>query len=135
MAHAKRHTVTVCTDCRITGTACRPGLQLLDHLNACLSKIGASDNRDFAVEGTVCMAGCKRPCTIAFQASGKATYLFGDIEPDADIEALVMFAKLYGERPDGMTREAERPSGLGGKVLARIPASVLVSEQSGEHLQ
>ena len=34
-----------------------------------------------------------------------------------------------------MTREAERPRGLGGKVLARIPASVLVSEQSGEHLQ
>lgn len=135
MAPAKQHTVTVCTDCRITGTACRPGLKLLDHLNACLSKMDAADNRDFAVEGTVCMAGCRRPCTIAFQASGKATYLFGDIEPDADIEALVAFAKLYGERPDGMTREAERPRALGGKVLARIPASVLVSEQSGEHLQ
>lgn len=81
------------------------------------------------------MAGCDRPCTIAFQASGKATYLFGDIRPDTDIASLVDFADLYLRMPDGMTREAERPAGLRGKTLARIPAAILVSELAAEGVQ
>lgn len=135
MAHHPQHIITVCTDCRITGTACRPGLELLARLNDSLSRMGAASGPDFSIEGTVCMAGCKRPCTIAFQASGKATYLFGDITPDTDIAALVDFAALYAERPDGLTREAERPRGLGGKTIARIPAAFLVSEHHAERIQ
>jgi predicted metal-binding protein len=135
MAHHPQHTITVCTDCRIIGTACRPGLELLARLNDSLSRMGVARESDFSVEGTVCMAGCHRPCTIAFQASGKATYLFGDIAPDTDIGALVDFASIYAERPDGLTREAERPRGLGGKTIARIPAAFLISEHPGERIQ
>jgi predicted metal-binding protein len=135
MAHHPQHIITVCTDCRITGTACRPGLELLARLNESLSRMGVASGPDFSVEGTVCMAGCERPCTIAFQASGKATYLFGDIAPDTDIGALVEFASIYANRPDGLTREAERPRGLGGKTIARIPASFLVSEHYAERIQ
>lgn len=135
MAHHSKHIITVCTDCRITGTACRPGLQLLASLNESLSRMGVASGSDFSIAGTVCMAGCQRPCTIAFQASGKATYLFGDIAPDTDIAALVDFAMIYAQRPDGLTREAERPRGLGGKTIARIPAALLVSEHSGERIQ
>ncbi|WP_426232812.1 DUF1636 family protein [Pararhizobium sp. DWP3-4] len=135
MAHHPQHIITVCTDCRITGTACRPGLELLARLNDSLSRLDIAGGSDFSIEGTVCMAGCRRPCTIAFQASGKATYLFGDIAPDTDIRALVDFAVIFAERPDGLTREAERPRGLGGKTIARIPAVFLVSEQNGARIQ
>ena len=135
MAHHPQHIITVCTDCRITGSACRPGLLLLARLNDSLSRMGVASGSDFSIEGTVCMAGCRRPCTIAFQASGKATYLFGDIAPDTDIGALVDFASIYAERPDGLTREAERPRGLGGKTIARIPAAFLVSEHHAERIQ
>jgi predicted metal-binding protein len=100
-----------------------------------LERLGIDARSDFVIAGTVCMAGCDRPCTIAFQASGKATYLFGDIEPDADIDALVAFAELYVGLPDGMTREGQRPAGLRGKTLARIPAAVLISETAGELIQ
>lgn len=131
MAVSSNHKITVCTDCRITGAPCRPGLTLLARLNDSLSNIGVADNPDFSVEGTVCMAGCLRPCTIAFQASGKATYLFGDIDADADIPALVDFAGIYAGREDGLTREAERPQGLRGKTIARIPAAFLQSENAG----
>lgn len=34
-----------------------------------------------------------------------------------------------------MTRAAERPRGLNGKTLARIPAAMLVSEDIGWHFQ
>lgn len=135
MAHHPQHIITVCTDCRITGTACRPGLELLARLTDSLSRLGVASGSGFSIGGTVCMAGCRRPCTIAFQASGKATYLFGDITPDTDIGALVDFAATYAERPDGLTREAERPRGLGGKTIARIPAAFLLSEHRGERIQ
>ncbi|OJF91961.1 DUF1636 family protein [Pararhizobium antarcticum] len=132
---SNKHAITVCTDCRITGTPCRPGLELLARLNESLARLGRPLDRDFSVSGTVCMAGCTRPCTIAFQASGKATYLFGDILPDQDIDDLMAFAGLYAGRGDGLTRAAERPWGLNGKTIARIPAALVASELLGERLQ
>lgn len=128
MASLNTHAITVCTDCRITGDACRPGIELLARLNDSLGRLGLGPNADFAIQGTACMAGCRHACTIGFQASGKATYLFGDIDAGTDIDALVDFARLYAERKDGMTREGERPRALAGKVLARVPAAILVSE-------
>ncbi len=132
---ANKHTITVCTDCRITGTPCRPGLELLARLNDSLAALKQPLDQDFSVAGTACMAGCTRPCTIAFQASGKATYLFGDITPDQDIDDLIAFAGIYAGLADGMTREAQRPRGLNGKTIARLPAAVLASEQLAERLQ
>ncbi len=132
---SNKHTITICTDCRITGEPCRPGLELLARLNESLATLTRPLDPDFSVAGTVCMAGCSRPCTIAFQASGKATYLFGDIMPDHDIDDLVAFAGIYAGRTDGLTREAERPRGLNGKTIARIPAAFLASEKLGERLQ
>ena len=102
---------------------------LLRHLQAAISQAGAMLSDDFSLEGSVCMAGCERPCTVAFQATAKATYLFGDIEDAADIGALVSFARLYRDRPDGLTRESERPRALGGKTLARIPAAIVSAER------
>lgn len=72
--------------------------------------------------GTACMSGCARPCTAAFRAPGKATYMFGDLDPAADREALIEFAHLYAAREDGQTRLMERPKPLRRKTLGRIPA-------------
>ena len=61
---------------------------------------------------------------MAYSAPGKASYLFGDIDPDRDAADLIDFAHLYRSLPDGWCRESERPSGLAGKTIARIPAVV-----------
>lgn len=132
---SRQHKITVCTDCRFTGGPCVPGAELIKRLNLSIAALGAPLDRDFSIAGTVCMAACTRPCTIAFQATGKATYLFGDVSPEEDIDDLVRFATTYAERGDGMTRAAERPRGLKGKTLARIPAAMLVSEDLGGHFQ
>ncbi len=123
------HRITVCTNCRHVGKPCRPGLELLKHLQMAISQAGAALADDFCLEGSVCMAGCERPCTVAFQATAKATYLFGDIEDANDIDALISFARLYRDRPDGLTRESERPRALAGKTLARIPAAIVSAER------
>ncbi|MBB3571313.1 DUF1636 domain-containing protein [Rhizobium sp. BK491] len=134
-ANERMHRITVCTDCRHFGTPCKPGLRLLSQLQAAIAQAGTALSDDFSVAGSVCMAGCTRPCTVAFQATAKATYLFGDIEGEADIGELVAFARIYRERSDGMTRAAERSKTLAGKTLARIPSAMLSSESCPESLQ
>lgn len=129
MAHdTQPHCIMVCTTCRHTGTTCRPGYDLIAKLNAALAAAGPALSDDFQVSGTSCLAGCGRPCTVAFCAGTKATYLFGDIAKDCDIAALVEFARLYAERADGMSNSAERPDGLKGKTLARVPAAIIASK-------
>ena len=121
------HRITVCTSCRHTGTDCRPGHDLIRRLRAALDAAGGAVGRDFAVSGVACMAGCKRPCTVAYHADAKATYLFGDVEPDADIPDLVAFAQQYRSLPDGWC-STTRPGKLRTSTLARIPAALTVAE-------
>lgn len=68
-----------------------------------------------------CMAGCNRPLVVGFTAPNKASYLFGDIDPKRDADALLAFGALYARLDDGWCNEAARPEGLRGKTLARIP--------------
>ena len=123
---AKRHQILVCQSCRHKDSPCRPGLALLEKLRAAVSEAkGLAE--DFEISGTACMAGCDRPCTVAWRATGKATWLFGDIDPDADIDALVDFATLYQRLEDGWCRAADRPGKLATATLARIPAAMIVT--------
>lgn len=115
----RRHCITVCTTCRDPETRERPGADLIETLNAALAENGLAH---VSVEGAACMAGCSRPCTVAYQAEGKASYLFGDIEPARDVAVLVAFARQYAELEDGWCSSLQRPDGLKGKTLARMPA-------------
>ena len=75
----------------------------------------------FRLETVACLAGCERPLAVAFTAPAKAAYLFGDIDPDQDAEALLAFGRQYRALADGWCNEGQRPAGLRGKTLARIP--------------
>jgi predicted metal-binding protein len=130
-----RHQLILCTTCRKTGTDCRLGFELLQSLNrtADLGRAAGLPD-DFGIAGTACLSGCSRPCTVAFVADGKTSYLFGDIDPQEDLEALVEFARLYLAREDGMTRFNERPDALRGKCLARIPSALMMTEATEREL-
>ena len=107
---------------------CRPGFKLIAKLGDALRMAGPLVGDDFEVSGIACMAGCSRPCTVAYRASEKATYLFGDVDPDTDIDDLVAFARHYREMEDGWCSSAQRPGKLRQTTLARIPAALIVSE-------
>ena len=68
-----------------------------------------------------CMSGCTRDQTIAFRATGKTAYLFGDITAD-DLPDLQTFARLYAASPDGTFPDARALGNLRTKAIARIPA-------------
>ena len=115
-----RHRIHVCTACRDREADLLPSEALITSLRAGLAVCGLSDA--FAVSGINCMAGCARPCTVGFQADGKAAWLFGDLTP-ADAPDLIAFAQLYASLRDGWCRSTERPGKLSKTALARIPAT------------
>lgn len=124
------HQITVCTSCKHKGTACRPGYELIAKLRAAIKAAGDAIAQNFEVSGVACMAGCDRPCTVAYHASHKATYLFGDIEPDVDVDDLVAFAQLYSSLEDGWCSSLDRPGKLRDCTLARVPAAMIALHDS-----
>lgn len=124
------HRITVCTSCRHKGTECRPGYELIDKLRRAIAEAGDAVPADFAISGVACMAGCDRPCTVAYHGTKKATYLFGDIDPDADVDALVAFARQYAYLHDGWCTSVDRPGKLRTSTLARVPAAIIAVEQT-----
>ncbi|MCI5096908.1 MAG: DUF1636 domain-containing protein [Rhodobacteraceae bacterium] len=111
MTDTTDHCILFCTTCRGPADA-----RLLK------ASLAADVSRNYSLRPVDCMAGCERPATVGFQAAGKATYLFGDIETPQDIRALAQFAQQYLDSDTGWTCAGERPAALYDKTLARIPA-------------
>ncbi|MEJ6392686.1 DUF1636 domain-containing protein [Gymnodinialimonas sp. 2305UL16-5] len=129
------HRITVCTSCKHKGTDCRPGYELIQRLRLAIDMAGDTINDTFEISGIACMAGCDRPCTIAYHGTRKATYLFGDIDPDEDIADLVTFARQYADLDDGWCSSVDRPGKLRKTTLARVPAAITVMEDRQDVLQ
>lgn len=115
----------VCSTCRRPGTdrgAPADGQRLLEAIEAALRASPASP-APLSVRATACMSGCSRACTVALQAAGKASYLFGELQPDAETAAQVLAcARLHALSADGQLDRAARPERLRNGILARLPA-------------
>jgi predicted metal-binding protein len=110
--------VSVCVTCgRTEGSAETAGARLLAALAPALAAAGAPVEAA-AVE---CLSVCKRPCTIAASGPGRWTYVWGDIDPDADLAAVVDGLSRYAAAPDGLVPWRERPERFRKGVVARIP--------------
>ncbi|MEM6372732.1 MAG: DUF1636 domain-containing protein [Pseudomonadota bacterium] len=124
------HQITICTSCRHKGTTCRPGYDLIRRLQRVIALAGDTVSETFAVSGVACMAACDHPCTVAYHATKKATYLFGDIDPETDVDDLVAFARQYSALEDGWTSSPDRPGKLRTNTLARVPAAMIAIEKT-----
>ncbi len=68
------------------------------------------------------MSGCSRACTMALQATGKHTYVFGDLPADAITAAQVLVcAAMHQQSADGSLPRKERPERLRNGILAKLP--------------
>ncbi|OAN93049.1 DUF1636 family protein [Sulfitobacter geojensis] len=124
------HRITVCTSCKHKGTTCRPGFELIEKLQAVIIEAGDAIAEDFEISGVACMAGCGRPCTVAYHGSRKATYLFGDIDPAQEVGDLVTFAQQYTHLHDGWCSSVDRPGKLRKSTLSRVPSAMIALETS-----
>jgi predicted metal-binding protein len=89
--------------------------QLLDHPVA----------SECQIQAVKCLGACNRPCSIAFAAAGKSTYLFGDLNSSESLaeisQSILECASLYVSKPDGTMKWSERPERLKKGVVGIIP--------------
>ncbi|MDX7953559.1 DUF1636 domain-containing protein [Lichenihabitans sp. Uapishka_5] len=108
--------IYVCTTCRAEGDASdgpRAGTRLFDALKAADAALDL-----VPVE---CLSVCKRACTVSFAATGKWTYVYGDLPAEAAVPVIREAARLYAEAPDGLIPWKLRPDAIKKGVVARIP--------------
>lgn len=114
--------IHVCTACRraradLPDGFDQPGIALADALSAALAKKGSG----IPVLPVECLAVCKRPCTLAFAAEGKWTYLIGDLDADSHLDEIVSAARAYAASANGIVPWKERPTCFRKGVVARVP--------------
>lgn len=93
--HNQPQRMTLCIPCKHTNSPCALGQGLMENLRRAIEAAGPAVAEDFEISGTACMANCSRPCTLAYHGSRQATYVFGDVDPEADIADLVALARQH----------------------------------------
>ena len=74
------------------------------------------------VRGMACLSSCSRACSVAFQAPGKHTFVFGDLQPDAETARHVLeCGAMHARASGGMLHRNERPERLKSGIVARLP--------------
>ena len=98
-----RHRVVVCTECQRRSGREKIDRSLIQRIQRALDaeSLSVGNANGFDVTGEACLAGCDYPCTVAYLGDGKTSYLFGGIDSDADIAALVAFADQYRRSDTG----------------------------------
>jgi predicted metal-binding protein len=113
----------VCVTCRKAGEPegeTRPGALLHRALiDAVSSRLPTGPA--IRVEPVECLSGCKRGCTIAITGPGRWTYVYGDLDPDTSVEAILEGVRRYGATENGLVPWRERPEAFRRGALARIP--------------
>ena len=114
--------IYVCTTCRRPDDPedyPRPGAALAD------ATILAAKNSGIAVQPLRCLANCKRGCSAVLRRTDSSapswTYVFGNLDPNADATALVQGAQLLAGSADGLMPWRGRPDALKRGLSARIP--------------
>ncbi len=115
--------VIVCTTCRPAGALRELPAAGLVLYEAVMAQQNAGHAAGLQLRGIACLSGCSRSCTVALQAPGKPTYLFGDLSADAETAAQVLAcAQQHAHRADGALPRNERPERLRNGILAKLPA-------------
>lgn len=115
-------TLFVCSTCRRDGESAEPmearsGARLLQRLQH-----GAGAEAGLLeIVAVACLSNCSRSCTVAVAAPGKWTYVIGNIDPEAQSNDVLSFARLHREHPEGVPVWRERPEYIRKNTMARIP--------------
>ena len=120
-------TIYVCITCRRAGDpeeAPRPGLELAR------ATARAAEGTGVTVRQVRCLANCNRACSAAIRRDDAWTYVFGTLEPDRDAIALVDGARLLARATDGVMPWRGRPDILKRGLIARVPPTDFVEEDT-----
>ncbi|MGO4909132.1 DUF1636 family protein [Pseudorhodobacter sp. W20_MBD10_FR17] len=118
----------ICTTCKSSDPLAtmddenRPGAQLYAALMA--GEIPAGVN----VHAVECLSNCTRGCTVALRGGDRWTYVYGNLNPETDVETLRDGAARYQAAADGLVPWRERSQHFRKNCIARIPPLTLTKE-------
>jgi len=131
VAQSAPHQILVCKACKHKDQACKPGFELLKKLRAAVQAAGLAE--DFEVSGTACLAGCLpahgKPCVVGWRATAKATWFFGDIDPDQPLDDLIVYARSHAAPDDGWISGHAQPARASAATPTRVPAAIIVTRE------
>jgi predicted metal-binding protein len=115
----------ICVTCRGTAAdapdasaAPRPGARLLAAVE---QRLTAEGDKGIAVVPANCLSNCPRGCSAAVSASGKWTYVIGDLDPDRHAGDVIDFARLHRAHEQGVPEWRDRPEHVRKHTIARVP--------------
>lgn len=96
------------------------GTRLLEQLHTQCANSPQPDGLAFQSVG--CLWTCDKPCTVAFSAPHKPTYLFTKLPADSETAAvLLQFSQLYSTSNTGNIPYKQFPQALQMASIAKIP--------------
>lgn len=110
--------VVVCTTCRPAGTvpqALPQGDPPGEALSQALLAAGVAHQRQ------ACLAACSRGCVVALRGQQRWSFVLGGLDPDRDLEALLIMIRAWRTTPDGLVPWRERPEVIRKNTIVRIP--------------
>ena len=119
-----KSTLHVCVSCRPPGAPREPQEKRAGYILYRLLRdaLGTSPlKHQVDIKPAECLSVCPRPCGIALSRAGTWTYLFGDQEPEQNVQDILDCVALYCESSDGYLSRDDRPKALRAAILGRIP--------------
>lgn len=111
-------TLHVCTTCRaglpVTEGVPVPGARLA----AAIGELPVPDG--VTLRGVECLSTCSRGCAVALTATGRWSYVYGNLT-ESDAPEILRGAAQYAAAPDGIPPWRDRPAIFRKNCIARIP--------------
>ena len=77
------------------------------------------------VHAVECLSNCTRGCTVALRGGDRWSYVYGNLNPETDVETLRDGAARYQAAADGLVPWRERSQHFRKNCIARIPPLTL----------
>lgn len=124
----KNHRIKICTSCKHTGENCQPGIELVKKLRLAMAATRDFVDEDFEISGLVSKTGCKRACTLAYQSTQDEIYIFGDVDPQSNINDLVDYAKQHSKSVVAGSTPIHQQSNFELRAFLNAPAAMITLE-------
>jgi predicted metal-binding protein len=133
--HNNRPRLYVCVSCRCRGAEPAAegeqtdGRRLYEAMRVLADRRGK--NAPAQVLPTLCFANCERGCSVWIAATGKWSYVMGELTPDHAAD-LLTYAEAYAKAKTGVVLPSGRPASLQTNVIARFPAPFAPAKDAAE---
>ena len=133
--HNNRPHLYVCVSCRCRGAEPASegeptdGRLLYEAVKALADEMGT--DAPAHVLPTLCFANCERGCSVGIAATGKWSYVMGELTPGHAAD-LLTYATAYAKAKTGVVLPSGRPASLQTSVIARFPAPIEPAKDAAE---